>query len=390
MSLSNSSIVGVVGAGTMGRGIAQIAATNGHTVHIFDTNEPALEASRTSLAETLEKLASKGKISADDAKNILGRISFDKKIASLSKCDFIIEAAVEDLQIKKELFNSLEQVVSRTCILASNTSSLSIASLSSLCTHKERIIGVHFFNPAPLMALVEVVPSLLTDREVLNSVSNLVTSWGKKVVIAKDTPGFIVNRIARPFYGEALRILEEGIATHEEIDSVMKDLGGFKMGPFELMDLIGNDINFKVTESVFEAFFYDSRYRPSLIQKRMVEAGYFGRKTKKGYYSYGSEEISVKVEVSPLKSELIFKRIISMLINEAVDALYLNIATREDIDTAMTLGVNYPKGLLDWCDEIGAAKVLSIIDELYEEYREDRYRASALLRRKAKDQSRID
>jgi len=245
----------------------------------------------------------------------------------------------------------------------------------------ERCIGIHFFNPAPLMKLVEVIPAIQTSKETLNTSIEKIKSWGKTVAVAKDTPGFIVNRVARPFYGEALRIYEEGIADFATIDAAMKQVGGFRMGPFELMDFIGNDINYTVTESVFKAFYCDPRYKPAFTQKRFSEAGYLGRKSGKGYYDYS--EGSVKPQANSDSDTLhgIFNRILAMLINEAADALFLNVASAEDIDNAMTKGVNYPKGLLAWADEKGIDWCVTVLDSLYNEYHEDRYRCSSLLRK---------
>ena len=241
------------------------------------------------------------------------------------------------------------------------------------------------------MPLVEVIPAVQSDPDQVTFARALVDNWGKVTVMAKDTPGFIVNRVARPFYGEALRMYEEsyyGLPEGEQgfatIDWAMKELGGFRMGPFQLMDFIGNDINYTVTETVFREFYYDPRYKPSFTQKRMAEAGRLGRKTGQGYYDYREGAEAVKPIEDPEMGEAIVERVLVMLINEAADALFLNIATREDIDLAMTKGVNYPKGLLEWADDLGIQQVLNSLDALYDEYREDRYRASPLLRRMAK------
>jgi 3-hydroxybutyryl-CoA dehydrogenase len=245
----------------------------------------------------------------------------------------------------------------------------------------ERIIGIHFFNPAPLMPLVEVIPAVQTNSTTIQTAQVLIESWKKVVVVCKDTPGFIVNRVARPFYGEALRIYEEGIADFATIDWALTHFGGFRMGPFTLMDYIGNDVNYTVTETVFEAFYYDPRFRPSFTQKRHKEAGFYGRKSGRGFYHY--TEGTVLPE--PMKDEelgrVIFERVLVMLINEAIDAVFLHIASIEDIDLAMTNGVNYPKGLLKWADELGLDWVLTRLDTLHKEYGDDRYRPNPLLRR---------
>ena len=230
------------------------------------------------------------------------------------------------------------------------------------------------------MPLVEIIPAVQTSEDTLNKAKSIIDDWGKVTVIVKDTPGFIVNRVARPFYGEAIRIYEEGVADFATIDWAMREVGGFRMGPFELMDYIGNDINYTVTETVFASFYFDPRYKPSFTQKRMMEAGYLGRKSGRGYYDYSTEN-TPKVNEDKELGKIILWRVIAMLINEAADALFLNIASKEDIDLAMTKGVNYPKGLLAWADEIGLENVLKQLEDLQAEYGEDRYRPSPLLKR---------
>ena len=371
----------VLGAGSMGTGIAQVAATAGHKVILYDTNGEALKKAQAFILKMLNRSAEKGRMSDGDAKAIFGRLYLAEDLAAARESDLVIEAIIENLEIKQSVFKKLEDIVSAECILASNTSSLSIASIAAACEHPERVVGIHFFNPAPLMKLVEIIPAIQTDAKVLKTARTWIDKMGKLTVLAKDTPGFIVNRVARPFYGEALRMYEEGIAEPATIDWVMTEIGGFRMGPFTLMDYIGNDINYTVTATVFKAFYYDPRYRPAFTQQRLSEAGYLGRKSGKGYYEYGENSVRPEPNKDKVLGNQIFSRILVMLINEAADALHLRIANREDIDLAMTKGVNYPKGLLAWADEIGIDNCVKQIDALYDEYHEDRYRCSSLLRR---------
>jgi 3-hydroxybutyryl-CoA dehydrogenase len=383
MDSSQKLTTGVIGAGAMGGGIAHVAATAGHGVILFDADSQALEKAKTNLSATLNKLAEKQKITQQQAGEISGRIKYANSLSGFSSCGLIIEAIVENLEIKQKVFGDLEKIVTPSAILASNTSSLSITSIASSCSNPERVIGIHFFNPAPLMPLVEIIPGLATAGDITATSKNIIDSWGKVTVIAKDTPGFIVNRVARPFYGEAIRIYEEGIAGFAAIDRAMKETGGFKMGPFELMDMIGNDVNYTVTETVWKQFFYDPRYKPSLTQKRLFEAKRFGRKSGRGYYDYSPGAVTPEPENDKALKEKIFFRILAMLINEAADALYYGVASREDIDLAMTKGVNYPKGLLKWADEIGIVRVLKTLSDLRELYSEERYRPSVLLKKLA-------
>lgn len=381
--------VGIVGAGSMGTGIAQVAAMAGHEVMIYDQSEESVQKSRDRTLKIFNRLVEKGKFEDSYAKQLFSQYYYLSDLEGLSECGLIIEAIVEDLDIKKQVFEKLESLCAVDTILASNTSSLSIASIAAACQQPSRVIGLHFFNPAPLMKLVEVVPAIQTAPKVVDQCMQRMESWGKTAVVTKDTPGFIVNRVARPFYGEALRILEEGIANVATIDRAMTDLGGFRMGPFTLMDFIGNDVNYTVTETVWKSFYYDPRYKPAFTQKRLSEAGYLGRKTGKGYYNYEDESQNAKAVEDKDLLEKIFQRILLMLINEAADALFWKIATKEDIDLAMTKGVNYPKGLLKWADELGIDYVVQAMDGMYDRYREDRYRCSPLLRDMAIEQKKF-
>ena len=381
--------IAIIGSGTMGSGIAQVAATAGCEVKIYDTNLDALAKSKSNLENTLSKLVEKTKIDEHEKSRIENNISYAHTLGELSHSDIVIEAIVENLDIKRNLFSELENYISPETILATNTSSLSIASIAASCKKPERVIGIHFFNPAPLMQLVEIIPAVQTSEATLKTTIQTITNWKKIVAVVKDTPGFIVNRVARPYYSESLRIYEEGVADFATIDWSLKTIGGFRMGPFELMDFIGNDVNYAVTESVFTAFYFDTRFKPSFTQKRLTEAGFFGKKTGKGYYDYNQQaDTSIAFE-RPTEdlalAQTIFNRVIVMLINEAADALFFNIASAKDIDNAMTKGVNYPKGLLSWADELGIQWCVEKLDSLYSEYHEDRYRCSVLLRRMAKE-----
>ena len=370
----------------MGAGIAQIASQAGHQVILYDLSQSTLDESASKLAKIMSRLVEKKRITIEESHEIQGRIVRSTQIDLFEGCDLVVEAVVENLDVKHSVFKQIENIVSSDCIVASNTSSLSITSLAAGCNHPERVVGLHFFNPAPLMPLVEIVPAIQTSEDTPLHLVSLMKNWGKSPVIAKDSPGFIVNRVARPFYGEALRILDEGIADVPTIDTAMRNLG-FKMGPFQLMDLIGHDVNYAVTESVFKSFYCDPRFMPSITQLKLVEAGWLGRKIGKGFYNYAnnSTDSTTNVEIDSDTEVLIAERIIAMLINEAADAVHYGIASPEDIDIAMQKGVNYPKGLLFWADEWGAEKVVNIIDALKDEYGETRYRCSTLLRKQAKE-----
>jgi 3-hydroxybutyryl-CoA dehydrogenase len=383
--LDKYKIVGVVGAGAMGSGIAQVAASAGCKVFLYDTRKESVDQALSQLKSTFNKLVEKQKLTLESANEILSRITPSYQLSDFVGCNLVIEAIVENLSIKQQLFKDLESVIESTCILASNTSSLSITAIAAACENSSRVIGLHFFNPAPLMPLVEIIPAVQTNENLSAELKQLMLDWKKVPVLAKDTPGFIVNRVARPFYGESLRICEEGIASKETIDWALKEIGGFKMGPFELMDLIGNDINYTVTETVWTQSYFDPRYKPSIIQKKMVESKRFGRKSGIGYYDYHEGAVNDKADLNYELANLIFDRVIVMLINEAADAFYYQIASENDIDLAMTKGVNYPKGLLLWANELGIINVVNKIDKLYNTYHDDRYRTSVLLRKFANE-----
>jgi 3-hydroxybutyryl-CoA dehydrogenase len=386
--LGKDTTIGVLGAGAMGSGIAQVAAAAGHPVMVTDVRAEALEAAKENLAKVMARQVEKGAIPEEAARQLLERITWAPgaagEFALFRHCGLVIEAIAEDLELKRDAFRRLEAEVSEDCLLATNTSSLSVTGIAGACRKPERVIGLHFFNPAPLLPLVEIVPGLTTLPEAIGTARVLVDSWGKTTVVAADTPGFIVNRIARPFYGEALRLYEEGVADLATIDWAMRTLGGFRMGPFELMDLIGNDVNYAVSRSIFESLQYDPRYKPCVTQQRLVEAGFLGRKTGRGYYDYHEGTARPEPVQDEALGRAILDRILVMLINEAADALFWRVASRDDIELAITKGVSYPKGLLRWADDIGPPLVLDRLDRLQAEYGEDRYRPSPLLRRTAR------
>ncbi|NOZ66087.1 MAG: 3-hydroxyacyl-CoA dehydrogenase [Alphaproteobacteria bacterium] len=498
-ALSPAQAVAVIGAGTMGAGIVQVAATAGHDVYIFDTSGEAIDKGIAQIEKFLARSVTKGRMDEAERGAILGRIHRCHKLEDLAPAKLVIEAIVENIDIKRSVFSQLEDILDEDAILASNTSSISITEIAAKLKRPERMVGMHFFNPAPIMKLVEIIHGLVTDKQVADITFATAEAWGKKVVHAKSTPGFIVNRVARPFYSEALRILQEGGADIPTIDACIREAGGFRMGPFELMDLIGNDINFSVTQSVYNAYFQEPRYRPSLIQQEQVAAGRFGRKSGYGYYNYaeGVEkpaphtaapgpapvEVTVFGEnalISPLArlakeagitvnsdleqdvpdyqpgflvdnillllsdgttateltsvmpyevvtfdlaldynaasriaiakgdqvSEeslavaagffqaigkqvsviddcpgLIVMRIVAMLANEGSDAVYQGVTTAEGVDIAMMNGVNYPKGPMQWAEDIGLTHIRDVLGNLQRFYGEDRYRTSPLLRR---------
>ncbi|HXC26232.1 MAG TPA: 3-hydroxyacyl-CoA dehydrogenase NAD-binding domain-containing protein [Gemmatimonadaceae bacterium] len=390
--LGRETAVGIVGAGAMGGGIAQVASTAGHQVLLYDTRAGAASRAIDGITKALNRQVEKQKLSSDDARAIVSRMrvvdageSGRTALSAFADCGIVIEAIVEQLDVKRDLFTTLERLVSAECVLGTNTSSLSVTAIAGTCAHPERVIGIHFFNPAPVLPLVEIVPGLATSESLVHTVRALVDAWGKTTVIASDTPGFIVNRIARPFYGEALKMFEEGIADRPTIDWAMREVGGFRMGPFELMDFIGNDINFAATSAVFEGTFYDPRYLPFVTQQRLVEAGRFGKKTGRGHYDYSVDAPALQPTTDQALGKSIVARILAMLINEAADAVATGIGSPADVDLAMTKGVNYPKGLLQWGNDLGLSAVLDTLEELQREYGGARYRPSVLLKRMVRE-----
>jgi 3-hydroxybutyryl-CoA dehydrogenase len=298
-ALSQNTLVGIIGSGTMGAGIAQVAALAGHPVALYDTRSDAPAKAIQGIRQNLEKLVARGKLSKDAAEGAASRLRAAATLNELRDAGIAIEAALEDLPVKRQLFAELENVVNAKCILATNTSSLSVTAIASALRSPQRLVGMHFFNPVPLMELVEVIRGLATDPESLAIVHATARAWGKTPVHVKSTPGFIVNRVARPYYGEALLLLTERAATPATIDAVMKQAGGFRMGPFELMDLVGLDISLAVSQSIFDGYLGDPRYRPSLIQQEMVRAGFLGRKTKRGFYEYGDNALAPAPDTEP-------------------------------------------------------------------------------------------
>ena len=364
----------VVGAGAMGCGIAQVLVEAGWEVLLYDTQDASLENGIARVRGVWDKLVEKSKISDAQRSAYNKQLSAAYVLREAAEVSLVIEAIYENLDAKRSVFTTLDDVVREDCILATNTSSLSVSSIAAGVKHPERLIGLHFFNPAPLMPLVEIVPGIATDPAVVEACVAAVAAWGKVGVVAKDSPGFLVNRIARPFYGEALHLFEEQMADMATIDWALTELGGFRMGPFALMDLIGHDVNYVVTETVWKQFYYDPRFRPSLSQKRLLEAGWLGRKSGRGFYDYRNGASLPEPTRNEALGRAIVDRVVAMLINEAADAVYRGIGSESDVETAMLKGVNYPKGLIAWGREWGWTKVRDQIEALRERSGDTRYR----------------
>jgi 3-hydroxybutyryl-CoA dehydrogenase len=372
----------------MGSGIAQVALTRGHRVLLADARPDAAARADQGIARALAREVEKGRLGGSEADAAYRRLTVLRGVEDLgplADCGLVIEAVVEDPAVKRTLFQRLEGVVADDAVLASNTSSLSIASIAGATRRPGRVLGVHFFNPAPVMPLVEIVPGVATEPGVAAATRALVDAWGKTTVLASDTPGFIVNRVARPYYGESLRLLDEGIADEATIDWAMRELGGFRMGPFELMDFIGHDVNFAVTRSVWEQTFHDPRFRPSLTQQRLVESGRLGRKSGRGFYDHAEGAARPEPVRDEALGRAMLRRVLAMLVNEACDAVHWRVCSAADVELAMTKGVNYPRGLLAWGAELGFDVLAAEIDGLRERWQEDRYRVSPRLRRAGRE-----
>jgi 3-hydroxybutyryl-CoA dehydrogenase len=481
-------LIGVIGAGTMGMGICEVAAANGHKVQVFDVNQGFAEQAHEAMQARLKKRVLRGKITTEQADAIARSIRVVPELSALKVCDLVIEAVVEDLAVKQQLFKELETILKAEALLATNTSSISVSAIAAVLDNPQRLFGLHFFNPAPVMKLVEVIAGLETDPQHIEQAVQLCRQWGKKPVRAQSSPGFIVNRVARPFYGEALKLRQEQLASVEHIDAVMTEAAGFRMGPFELMDLIGIDVNYAVSQTVYQAMFNDPRFKPSLIQSEMVHANLLGKKTGHGFYDHAEGAARPKPEyryseanfdqlvvpeeltyLSVLFSEfeydkrkwqgdqvvisgchlvlsdgltarqheslsgqptcvvdlsmdyrkaqtvnlafgpevnefmqhriiallghigkqvlvtddqpgLIAMRTIAMLINEAADTVFNGVCGPKEVDLAMRFGVNYPKGLLAFAEELGWAHVARTLEHLQQWFGDDRYRLSPYIR----------
>jgi 3-hydroxybutyryl-CoA dehydrogenase len=477
-------LVGVVGAGTMGNGIAQVFAQSGFQVRLIDASATAIDRAQASIERSLAKFVEKGRMSAAERDGVLGRLTPGSSVDALADADYVVEAIFEDLQAKRELFARLEGLVAEDCILASNTSSLSVTAMAAACKRPQRVAGYHFFNPVPVMKIVEVVDGELTGRAVTDALTALARRFGHFPVRCKDTPGFVVNHAGRAFVPEALRILGEGVADFATIDRILVEAAGFRLGPFGLMDLVGLDVSHAVMKSMYHQYFEEPKYRPSFLAEPRVAAGLLGRKTGRGWYAYGKDGAAeplpearpsaalpesvwavpelkdlvskARIEGDPAKAAVcvvaplgkdattaalehgldpartvavdplfgfskritlmttpvtrgevresahallgaggvpvsaindspgfVAQRVVAHIVNVGCDIAQMRIASPEDLDRAVVLGLGYPRGPLAMGDAVGAAKLLSILNSLYDAYREPRYRPSPWLRRRA-------
>jgi 3-hydroxybutyryl-CoA dehydrogenase len=399
MSTNAQNPIGVIGAGTMGAGIAQAAAGAGWSVKLFDINQSLVDQAKENIANRFIRLVEKGRISLEESVGCQERITTTITLEDLSDCDLIVEAIVEDFDIKTKVLKEVGSIATKA-ILATNTSSLSVSELGAASGFADRVVGMHFFNPAPIMPLVEVVRGELSSEPAIQRATLLAEAWGKTVVQVSDTPGFIVNRVARPYYLESWRIVEDGVATVDTVDNAMQSLGEFKMGPFMLTDLIGQDINVATTRSVWNRLGKPSRLAPSVKQESLVERGNLGRKSGCGAYAHDDKDHVVpaiimepeEVEISEylasainafcleascstgsMLEKYIFARVLGGIINEAMWAVTEDVASQKDIDTAMKLGTNYPYGPLEWAEKIGLKKVQQLLAALNETVADNRF-----------------
>jgi 3-hydroxybutyryl-CoA dehydrogenase len=385
--------IGVVGTGTMGAGIAEVAARSGATVHLYAVDQAAMDVGLTHIQQSLQRVVERGKLNADDMQATIARIQPTLDLSSFAQCGLIIEAIPEVLRLKQQLFQTLGAVCSEQALLASNTSSLSITEIAAAASHPERVVGIHFFNPVPVMQLVEIIRGQASSERNVRQAQAVAQRFGKQSVVANDTPGFIVNRVARPFYLEALRLVGDGYADIPTVDAVVRELG-FRMGPFELMDFIGLDVNFAVSASLYQQTYQEPRFRPHLLQEMLVRSGCLGRKSGRGFYDYAADAPKAVVmsaaKVDPpsgpwqewatdLRVGFIIGRILSTLMNEAFWTVGQAVATRQDVDLAMQLGTNWPVGPFAWASQRGADLVLRTLAALREAHG-DGYLPAPLLR----------
>lgn len=386
-TLSRDTAVAVIGAGAMGSGIAQVAATAGHPVALVDAVTGAVEEAVARIIASLQRQEAKGRISSAQLEEIVERITPVESVAGLPPCGLVVEAVREDLETKRALFTRLAASQPADAVLATNTSSLDITAIAAGIPGPDRVIGLHFFNPPAAMRLVEVVGGAESAAEVLEAATELMRGWGKAPVRCTSTPGFIVNRVARPFYGEAQRMLMDGVADAATLDAAVRS-AGFRMGPLELTDFIGQDVNLAVGTSVWEQTGRDPRYEPTALQQQLVAAGHLGRKSGQGVYRYGPDGTALdavpdqarvaELLAGPLETNPV-ARTLAMLVNEAVDLVRRGEATAEDVDTAMTLGTNYPRGPIAWGRDIGYAVVAEQLAALDRAFPGGRYRPSPAL-----------